>query len=158
MHLPLPRTPFHPDPLPRTCQVVAKSCKMVPVMLMGYLVSRKRYTALEYCMAVAITSGAAIFKLNEEADPEQDDRTSTQLIGIVLIVCYMGADSFTSNWQSKVFKQHGVSSMVMMLYANLFSSGFTALGLILDPNPNPIPNPNPNPIPNPSPHPDPKQA
>ena len=91
MHLPLPRTPFHPDPLPRTCQVVAKSCKMVPVMLMGYLVSRKRYTALEYCMAVAITSGAAIFKLNEEADPEQDDRTSTQLIGIVLIVCYMGA-------------------------------------------------------------------
>ena len=52
-------------------QVVAKSCKMVPVMLMGYLVSRKRYTALEYAMAVAITSGAAIFKLNEEADPEQ---------------------------------------------------------------------------------------
>ena len=60
-------------------------------MLVGYLVSRKRYTALEYCMAVGITSGAAIFKLNEEADPEQDDRTSTQLIGIVLIVCYMGA-------------------------------------------------------------------
>ena len=51
--------------------MVAKSCKMVPVMLMGYLVSRKRYTALEYAMAVAITSGAAIFKLNEEADPEQ---------------------------------------------------------------------------------------
>ena len=48
--------------------------------------------------------------------------------------------------------------MVMMLYANLFSSGFTALGLILDPNPTPNPNPNPNPIPNPSPHPDPKQA
>jgi hypothetical protein len=34
----------------------------------------------------------------------------------------MGADSFTSNWQSKIFKQYGVSSMVMMMYANLFSS------------------------------------
>ena len=66
----------------------------------------------------------------------------------------MGADSFTSNWQSKVFKQYGVSSMVMMMYANLFSSGFTALGLILDPNPSPIPNPSPKP----SPHPNPNQA
>ena len=44
---------------------MAKSCKMVPVMLMGYLVSGKRYTGLEYAMALAITSGAAIFKLNE---------------------------------------------------------------------------------------------
>eukprot|EP00964_Phaeocystis_antarctica_P123812 scaffold87513_cov45-Phaeocystis_antarctica.AAC.2 len=80
---------------------------MVPVMLMGYLVSGKRYTALEcaavavvvvlvvvvvvvvvvvavavvvktgspctYGMAVAITSGAAIFKLNEDADPNKDE-------------------------------------------------------------------------------------
>ena len=53
MHLPLPRTPFHPDPLPRTCQVVAKSCKMVPVMLMGYVVSGRRYTCLEYAMAAS---------------------------------------------------------------------------------------------------------
>ena len=78
MHLPLSRTPFHPDPRPRTCQVVAKSCKMdptptptpnpspkinpapnqvvaksckmVPVMLMGYVVSGRRYTCLEYAM------------------------------------------------------------------------------------------------------------
>ena len=69
---PTPTPNPNPSPAPTPNQVVAKSCKMVPVMLMGYLVSRKRYTALEYGMAVAITSGAAIFKLNEEADPEQD--------------------------------------------------------------------------------------
>jgi len=57
---------------------------------------------------------------------------NTQLIGIVLIVSYMATDSFTSNWQSKLFKQYGVTSMVMMLYANVFSSGFTALGLLLN--------------------------
>ena len=34
----------------------------------------------------------------------------------------MATDSFTSNWQSRMFKQYGVTSMVMMLYANLFSS------------------------------------
>lgn len=41
------------------------------------------------------------------------------------------APQFTSNWQSSVFKSYGVSSMAMMLYANLFSSAFTALGLIV---------------------------
>jgi len=112
-------------------QVVAKSCKMVPVMLMGYLVSGKRYTGLEYAMALAITSGAAIFKLNEESNAPVKN---TQLIGIILIVSYMATDSFTSNWQSRMFKQYGITSMVMMLYANLFSSGFTALGLLLNPS------------------------
>ena len=33
---------------------MAKSCKMVPVMLMGYLVSGKRYTALECAAAAAV--------------------------------------------------------------------------------------------------------
>ncbi len=80
-------------------------------------------------MAVAITSGAAIFKLNEDSDAPVKN---TQFIGIVFIVTYMATDSFTSNWQSKMFKQYGVTSMVMMLYANLFSSGFTALGLVLN--------------------------
>ena len=47
-------------------------------------------------MAVAITTGAAIFKLNEESHAPVKN---TQLIGIVLITVYMGTDSFTSNWQ-----------------------------------------------------------
>ena len=44
--------PLTPNPTPTPNQVVAKSCKMVPVMLMGYLVSGKRYTALECAAAV----------------------------------------------------------------------------------------------------------
>ena len=47
----------YPDPsrtpTPTPNQVVAKSCKMVPVMLMGYVVSGRRYTCLEYAMAAS---------------------------------------------------------------------------------------------------------
>ena len=83
-------------------QVLAKSCKMVPVMLMGYLVSQRTYKPFEYLVAVAVTAGAMIFKLYETNDaPVQN----TEFIGIVLIVAYMGCDSFTSNWQSKIFTQ-----------------------------------------------------
>ena len=96
-------------------------------------------------------------------------------MGIAFIVGYMVCDSFTSNWQSLVFKQYSVGSITMMMcaqhdaltpfthairstsvavrhglpprhaplssnpsvapsvhrYANLFSSGFTALGLVV---------------------------
>ena len=109
-------------------QVLAKSCKMVPVMLMGYVVNKKTYSAFEYAVALGVSAGAAVFKLYETNDAPVKN---TELLGIVLIVGYMGSDSFTSNWQSSVFKSYGVSSMAMMLYANLFSSAFTALGLLV---------------------------
>jgi adenosine 3'-phospho 5'-phosphosulfate transporter B2 len=109
-------------------QVLAKSCKMVPVMLMGYVVNGKKYSLKEYLIACAVTAGAAMFKLAETNDAPVKD---TEFLGIVLIVGYMGADSFTSNWQSAVFKQYKVSSMAMMFYANVFSSSFTALGLLV---------------------------
>jgi len=49
----------------------------------------------------------------------------------VLIVVYMVADSFTSNWQDKIFADHDVSSMQMMCVVNLFSSAFTAASIFV---------------------------
>jgi len=109
-------------------QVLAKSCKMVPVMVMGYLVSRKTYSAFEYSVAILVTAGAVVFKLNE---PNDAPIKNTEFIGIAFICGYIVFDSFTSNWQSAVFKQHKVGSITMMMLANLFSSGFTALGLLV---------------------------
>jgi adenosine 3'-phospho 5'-phosphosulfate transporter B2 len=43
----------------------------------------------------------------------------------------MVCDSFTSNWQSKIFKDHAPSSMMMMAVVNLFSSSFTLASLFL---------------------------
>lgn len=74
--------------------------------------------------AYHLFSGAAIFKLNEDNDAPVKN---TELAGIMFIVVYMGMDSFTSNWQSKIFKEYGVESTLMMMYTNLFSSGFTGV-------------------------------
>ena len=91
------------------------------------VIAPRRYTPIEYLIAIAVTSGAAIFKLYEVNDaPERD----TQFVGIAFIMTYMVCDSFTSNWQSKVFKSHGVDSITMMMYANMFSTGFTSLGAL----------------------------
>jgi len=47
--------------LPNTAQVLAKSCKMIPVMLMGTVLSGKRYSVFEYSCAAAIAGGVALF-------------------------------------------------------------------------------------------------
>ena len=101
-------------------QVLAKSCKMVPVMLMGYVVSQKRYVLFEYVIATAITAGAMIFKLFEANDAPVKNSSA---VGILLILSYMVADSFTSNWQDKVFRQYQVSSTAMMMCVGGHSAG-----------------------------------
>lgn len=42
-------------------QVLAKSCKMIPVMLMGTLISGKYYSTLEYLCAILIAAGISLF-------------------------------------------------------------------------------------------------
>lgn len=48
--------------LPRPLiQVLAKSSKMIPVMLMGSILHGKRYSALEYACCLAISAGVGLF-------------------------------------------------------------------------------------------------
>ena len=42
-------------------QVLAKSCKMVPVMIMGTLVGGKRYSMVEYVCVGLIAGGVSLF-------------------------------------------------------------------------------------------------
>lgn len=42
-------------------QVLAKSCKMIPVMVMGTLVGGKRYSVIEYVCVGLIAGGISLF-------------------------------------------------------------------------------------------------
>lgn len=54
----------------------------------------------------------------------------TTLSGIVLMTLYMSMDSFTSNWQSKLFSTYNMTSVQMMCGVNFFSCLFTAVSLL----------------------------
>ena len=48
-----------------TClQVIFKSSKLIPVMIMGKLLSDKVYPPSEYLMAIMISFGVAVFTLS----------------------------------------------------------------------------------------------
>jgi len=110
-------------------QVLAKSCKIIPVMIMGKVVSRNKYEFYEYIVAITISIGM-IFFLGGSYD-QSKHTPATTITGMLLLVLYMVFDSFTSNWQSEIFKNYGVSSIQMMCGVNLFSTAFTASSLFV---------------------------
>lgn len=108
-------------------QVLAKASKVIPVMLMGRLVSRKSYEYWEYFTAVLISVGVSMFLLSSAAG--EHPSTVTTFSGVVILAGYIVFDSFTSNWQDNLFK-YKMSSVQMMFGVNLFSCLFTVGSLL----------------------------
>eukprot|EP01035_Chromulina_nebulosa_P021057 gene21057-27286_t len=109
-------------------QVLSKSCKIIPVMLVGMLVNRKSYPSSEYLEAVLITFGVAMFTFSEKSSNGRSSHEDT-LFGVILLATYLLSDSFTSQWQSRVYKQFGVDQYQMMLGVNVWSIVLTAASL-----------------------------
>ena len=109
-------------------QVLGKASKMIPVMLMGKLVSRKSYQYYEYFIAGMISAGVSLFLLSVASSKQNSAETS--LSGLCLMLGYMVFDSFTSNWQSKIITTYSLTSLQVMFGTNAFSSLFTGVSLI----------------------------
>merc|ERR1719341_2467404 len=48
-------------------QVIGKSCKPIPVMVLGVLIGRKKYPALKYLFILMIVAGVALFMYKDSA-------------------------------------------------------------------------------------------
>eukprot|EP00053_Salpingoeca_punica_P012061 m.107579 g.107579 ORF g.107579 m.107579 type:complete len:503 (+) comp15846_c0_seq1:1512-3020(+) len=118
-------------------QVLAKASKIIPVMLMGKVVQGKTYPAYEYVCAIIMSIGVGLFLFSRGSKHQDDDDPTaipvdsfSSALGAIILTGYMVFDSFTSNYQSLLFKQHRMSSYQMMFGVNLFSSIFCAWTLI----------------------------
>lgn len=108
-------------------QVLAKASKVIPVMLMGKIVSHKSYEYWEYFTAVLISVGVSMFLLSSSTGKHPS--TVTTFSGVIILGGYIVFDSFTSNWQDNLFK-HKMSSVQMMFGVNLFSCLLTVGSLL----------------------------
>ncbi|ETE64915.1 Adenosine 3'-phospho 5'-phosphosulfate transporter 1, partial [Ophiophagus hannah] len=108
-------------------QVLAKASKVIPVMLMGKLVSRKSYEYWEYLTAALISVGVSMFLLSSTHNKHLS--TVTTFSGVILLGGYIAFDSFTSNWQDALFT-YKMSSVQMMFGVNVFSCLFTVGSLL----------------------------
>ena len=109
-------------------QTLTKSTKVIPVMLMGKLLNHKKYPWVEYAEAACISLGVALFALSEGSSPS---KTGTQFLGVLLLALYVTSDSFTSQWQSRVYRSHpAVDQFQMMFAVNCWSIVMTLAALV----------------------------
>jgi adenosine 3'-phospho 5'-phosphosulfate transporter B2 len=101
-------------------QTLGKCGKMFPVMIVGTLISGKKYTVKDYGIAVAITLGCVLFLLT--GDISSKAGASSTPLGLLLMALYMFFDGFTSTAQEKMFKGYTMSTYDQMIYVNMFSA------------------------------------
>lgn len=113
-------------------QVICKASKTLAVILMGKLVSKKKYPIYEYVCAGLIFLGVSVFLLWNPQESEKNYTKETTLSGLFILAGYIVFDSFTSNWQGELYTTYHMSSYQCMLGTNIFSSLFTGVSLLLE--------------------------
>lgn len=118
-------------------QVLAKAFKLVPVMLMGKFLHNKTYESYEYVCAATIGFGIFLFlDSSEHISFGEDsfgnsDTSGGAICGVVLLILFLFFDSFTAQWQTRMFElQKSLSPLQMMFVVNAFSAVFSFITLV----------------------------
>ncbi|XP_072152624.1 adenosine 3'-phospho 5'-phosphosulfate transporter 1 isoform X2 [Bemisia tabaci] len=111
-------------------QVLTKASKIIPVMVMGKLMSQKKYEYYEYVTAISVSIGMMFFLFGTPED-KKSGASVTTVSGCLLLIGYVVFDSFTSNWQGALFSQYRMSSVQMMCGVNVFSSLLLLVSLVV---------------------------
>lgn len=108
-------------------QLLFKSCKIIPVMIGGVVLLRKRYSGWEYLSAVLLSLGLIELTFGNA----YSDGIHFNLLGTGIICCALFADAFIGNFQEGTLTQYNVSSREMALYSHMMGSVQLFIVLVL---------------------------
>lgn len=111
-------------------QTLAKSAKMIPVLIWGTVISGKVYGIVDYMTAISVAGGCTIFMVfGKIAAKKASD--SDSYFGLLLMLGYLGFDGFTSTFQEKLFSGYSMSIYNQMMYVNFCSACMSMLFVVL---------------------------
>ncbi|KAL8854837.1 MAG: hypothetical protein Q9221_000343 [Calogaya cf. arnoldii] len=115
--------------------ILAKSCKLLPVMFLHLTIFRKRYPLYKYLVVFLVTAGVAVFTLhNPSAKKKSASTKENSLWGLTLLGINLLFDGLTNSTQDHIFASfRPYSGPQMMVAQNLLSTLLTTLYLILSP-------------------------
>lgn len=120
--------------------VLAKSCKLLPVMFLHVTFYRRRYPLSKYLVVAAVTAGVAIFTLYHPPKPGKSPRNpaKSSYYGLSLLGINLLFDGLTNTTQDHVFSspaRYGrVTSAQMMAITNFFATGLMSTYLLVTPH------------------------
>lgn len=98
--------------------ILGKTCKLVPVLLMNFLIYRKTFALKKYVIVMLITIGVSSFML---LDPKKkESKTESSLYGIALLTINLLIDGAINSGQDQIFKKYKLKGTSMMLFMNCF--------------------------------------
>lgn len=112
-------------------QALAKSCKMVPVMLSRIIINKKSYHMKEYANVLLITAGISIFTLFPSHSPKAQKDIPTDYTGYLWLAVSLCLDAYTGPAQEKVEHTYKASGSQMQTWMNFFAVGIVSVGLVV---------------------------
>uniref|UniRef100_A0A023G3L0 Putative udp-galactose transporter related protein n=1 Tax=Amblyomma triste TaxID=251400 RepID=A0A023G3L0_AMBTT len=104
-----------------TTQVVGKSCKPIPVMVLGVLIGGKRYALSKYLSILVVVLGVALFIYKDSKASAQVSSQGMLGKGEILLLVSLALDGLTGAVQERMKSEHQTKSGHMMLMTNLWS-------------------------------------
>jgi UDP-galactose transporter B1 len=119
--------------------MLTKSCKPIPVMVMGALFYGQSYPWYKYASVVLLCAGIAGFSILQKSSSSKSSGSESngdaafirQLIGISFVVMNLLLDGYTNNEQDLLFRKHGITTFQMMKNVNLWQVGYMLVYLLI---------------------------
>jgi UDP-galactose transporter B1 len=118
--------------------ILAKSCKLLPVMFLHLTIFRKSYPLYKYLVVALVTAGVAIFTLHHDSPGKSKKHSSSSTQrnnawGLLLLSINLLLDGLTNSTQDHIFSTHRYSGPQMMVAQNILSTILTTSYLLLYP-------------------------
>ncbi|XP_012942758.1 solute carrier family 35 member B1 [Aplysia californica] len=112
-------------------QVLGKSIKPIPVMILGVLFAAKRYPLAKYLCVLLIVMGVGLFMYKEKRSSPQPEDHHILGTGEVLLLVSLTLDGLTGASQDRMRSQYKTGANNMMFFVNLCSVIYLSIGVVI---------------------------
>lgn len=116
--------------LPYPAQVVGKSAKPIPVLLLGVLIGNKQYSVQKYVCIFLIVIGVVLFMFKDGKKNAGADDAAGFGIGELLLILSLSMDGLTGAIQERMRAASRPSGQQMMLAMNGWSTVILGVALL----------------------------
>lgn len=121
--------------VPYPTQVIGKSAKPIPVMILGVLIGRKHYPLRKYFFIFLIVVGIVLFMYKDSAAASSKaastENASILGIGEILLLLSLTMDGLTGAVQERIRAESKPTGLQMMEKTNLWSTGYLIVAILV---------------------------
>lgn len=113
--------------------MIGKSCKLVPVVVMNFLIYRKTFPLKTYLIVLLITAGVSLFMFLDPKKKKESGVESSSLYGLFLLSINLALDGAYNSSQDQVFHKFKIRGTSMMALMNWYSFLLMTSFLLINP-------------------------